>query len=66
VSQETTAELRRLAALKAQLLEALQSIAEEFAPGDDRKTYGEPMEAMDRIRAAARSAIAAATEGGVK
>jgi hypothetical protein len=44
----------------------LQSIAEEFAPGDDRKTYGEPMEAMDRIRAAARSAIAAATEGGVK
>ncbi len=35
----------------------LEKIAQEFVSGEERKTYGDPTEAMDRIRSAAREGL---------
>lgn len=35
----------------------LHTIAREFVSGEERKTYGDPTEAMDRIRSAAREGL---------
>lgn len=57
-----------VAAASEPLRKALEEIAGEFTPGSERKTYDNPVSAMDRIRNTARQALAATTpatqEGG--